>query len=188
MNVLYVNSHPYSKSFHAAIRDSYIESARAHGHTVEVLNLGELSFDPVLRYGYSEFMSQDDEIDRSQELVKWADYIVFAYPLWWGVPPSLMMGWMTRVFSPGFAYHTPSLLKRERFLLGKTADIIITSRAPRILWSVVGNAGATPLTRNLFPLTGIKRRRTIVLDFMNLKTDTEARRKKFLKKVASRAI
>lgn len=92
MNILYINGHPYAKSFHAAIRDSYIKAAKEKGHTVKVLNLGELKFDPVLRYGYSERMPQDDDIDESQRLVKWADHLVFASPLWWGTPTSLLMG------------------------------------------------------------------------------------------------
>ena len=184
MNILYINGHPYAKSFHAAIRDQYVAAARANGHTVDVLNLGERAFDPVLRFGYSERMPQDAVVEEAQRLVKKADHLVFTYPLWWGMPTSLLMGWIARVFTPGFSYHMTSMSKSERFLIGKTADIIITSRAPRFAWLFVGNSGAAPLTRNLFYLTGIKKRKILVLDFMSLKPDTLARRKKFLKKVA----
>lgn len=183
MNILYVHSHPYAKSFHAAIRDSYVAAAKKAGHTVEVINLGELSFDPVLRFGYSEYMSPDDAIDRSQQLVKWADHIVFAYPLWWGGPPSLLTGWIARVFTPGFSYHTHGLLTSERLLTGTSADIIITSRTPRFLWPFTGNIGAALLTHNLFVLTGIKKRHIAVLDNMSLRADTPQRREKFLQKV-----
>ena len=184
MNILYVHSHPYAKSFHAAIRDSYVAAAKKADHAVEVINLGESSFDPVLRFGYSEFMPQDDVIDLSQKLVKWADRIVFAYPLWWGGPPSLLTGWIARVFTPGFSYRTHGLLKSERLLTGKSADIIVTSRTPRFLWSFTGNIGVTLLTQNLFVLTGIKKRRIAVLDNMSLKADTPARREKFLRRVS----
>lgn len=187
MNVLYINGHPYAQSFHAAIRDSYIKAARAGGHTVKILNLGDLEFDPVLRHGYSERMPQDVVIDKSQRLVKWADHLVFAYPLWWGTPTSLLMGWIARVFTPGFSYRMTSMIKSEHFLSDKTADIIITSRAPRFVWLLVGNSGAGPLTRNLFYLTGIKKRKLLVLDFMTLKPDTAHRREKFLAKVARAA-
>lgn len=184
MNILYINGHPYKKSFHAAIRDSYINAAKANGHTVKVLNLGTLQFDPVLRFGYSERMPEDKVITTSQELIKRADHVVFAYPMWWGAPPSLFMGWVARVFTPGFSYRLTNPISPERLLRGKTADIIITSRAPRFAWWFVGNSGATLLTRNLFFLTGIKKRKLIVLDLMSLKFDTLARREAFLKKVA----
>lgn len=184
MNVLYVNGHPYAKSFHAAIRDAYVDAAKTRGYDVHVLNLGELRFDPVLRYGYHEHMPEDAEVNESQRLVKWADHIVFAYPLWWGTPPSLFMGWVSRVFTPGFSYRLGSLTSPGRFLAGKTADIIITSRAPRFAWPFVGNSGTAPLTRNLFYLTGIKKRKVAVLDFMTLKPDTEKRRQKFLQRIS----
>lgn len=187
MKILYINGHPYAKSFHAAIRDSYVEATKAKGHDVKVLDLGEMTFDPVLRYGYSERMAPDDDIDESQRLVKWADHIVFAYPLWWGTPPSLITGWIDRVFTPGFAYKLTSFVKPQRFLKGKTADIIITSRAPRFAWLFIGNSGAAPLTRNLFYLTGIRKRKSAVLDLMNLKPDTPLRRQKFLKKITKLA-
>ena len=184
MNILYVNGHPYAKSFHAAIRDAYVDAARANGHDVHILNLGDLHFDPVLRYGYHEHMAEDAEVNESQRLVKWADHIVFAYPIWWGTPPSLLTGWIERVFTPSFSYHMTSLLNVQRLLVGRTADIIITSRAPRFAWPFVGNSGAAPLTRNLFFLTGIKKRKVAVLDFMSLKPDTEKRRQKFLQKIS----
>jgi len=187
MNVLYVNGHPYDKSFHAAIRDAYVGAAQAAGHDVQVLDLGKLRFDPVLRFGYHEHMAKDTEIDESQRLVKWADHLVFAYPLWWGMPPSLFMGWISRVFTPGFSYRLGSLTNPGRFLSGKTADIIITSRAPRLMWPFVGDGGASSLTRNLFFLTGIRKRKIVVLDMMALKPDTAKRRQKFLVKISKTA-
>ncbi len=180
--ILYINGHPYAGSFHAAIRDSYISGICKH-HEVEVLNLGELKFDPVLRFGYSKKMPDDPVISRSQDLVKWADHIVFAYPLWWGVAPSLLTGWIDRVFTPGFAYNFKGF---QRHLKGKTADIIVTSRAARVTWALIGNSGTKPFTNNLFMLTGIKRRKVLSLDQMSLKKDTPQRRQKFLNKVAKR--
>ncbi|WP_415635732.1 NAD(P)H-dependent oxidoreductase, partial [Pseudostreptobacillus hongkongensis] len=40
-------------------------------------------FDSVLRYGYRKRMEKDENISRSQELLLWADHIVFVYPIWW---------------------------------------------------------------------------------------------------------
>jgi putative NADPH-quinone reductase len=49
-----------------------------------VLELGKANFDPILRYGYAKRMPKDTFIERSQELIMWADHIVFAFPIWWG--------------------------------------------------------------------------------------------------------
>ncbi len=180
MNILYINGHPDAKSFNAAIQRAYVSGIDTDKHEVQVLALGELAFDPVLRFGYREFMPEDADITRSQELVTWADHIVFAYPLWWGAAPSLLTGWIARVFTPGFTYNSKGVRRVTQHLKGKTADIIITSRAPRLMWGIAGNSGAKPLTRNLFTLTGIKKRKLFVLDQMSLKKDTITRRERFL--------
>ncbi len=183
MNILYVNGHPYAKSFHAAIEKSYLNGIDRTKHSVKKLNLGELEFDPVLRFGYSEHMPEDSAILKSQELIKWADHIVFAYPMWWGMMPSVMSGWIARVFVPGYAYHTKGMISNDQLLKGRTADIIITARAPRFSWIYGMNSAQKPLTRNLFIYTGIKKRKMLVLDWMNLNRDTVERSLKFLAKV-----
>lgn len=183
MNILYVNGHPYKKSFHHAIQQAYKKGVDRHQHTIKVLELGELTFDPVLRGGYSERMAEDQAIKKSQELLKWADHIVFAYPIWWGMMPSVMSGWIARVFVPGVTYHITGLLSAERFLKGKTADLIITTRLPRVLWFTGANMSTNVMKMNLFFWTGIKYRKTFYLDLISLKWDTQDRRETFLAKV-----
>jgi len=188
MNVLYVNGHPDMKSFHVAIRDHYLKGVDSTKHVVKVLDLGTLTFDPVLRSGYREHMPEDPVITESQKLVAWADHIIFTYPIWWGTPPSLLTGWIARTFTPGFAYNrTESFFKYVRRLTGKTSDLIVTSGTPRLLWMFTGNSGTAPFVRNLFMLTGIKKRKILTLSSMTLKSDTAARRQKFLEKVRKMA-
>lgn len=188
MNILYVNGNPKQKCFHNEIQHSYVSGVDADKHTVRALKLSECSFDPVLRHGYDEYMTEDSEIKASQELVRWADHIVFAYPMWWGGMPSLLSGWIARVFTPGEAFRYKGIIKTEKILKGKTADIIVTSRAPRIAWLIGANDSGHPLTRNLFVLTGIKKRKMLVLDQMSLPRDTKQRREAFLGRVRSRAV
>lgn len=186
MNILYVNGHPYDQSFHASIQKTYVKAARQH-HVVKVIELGKASFDPVLRFGYAKHMPSDPFIEKSQELVLWADHIVFAFPLWWGDAPALMKGWVERVFTPGVTYGFDGI-KIHRLLKGKTADLIITSRGVRPLYRQFGNYGIGIFTRNLFALCGIKKRRVLTLGGIGLvpHTDSLRRRERFLEKVAKR--
>lgn len=182
MRILYVKGHPDSVSFNNDIMAAFATGA-AGLNEVRTLDLGALSFDPVLRYGYRKIMVEEPDLIRSKELVKWADHIVFAFPVWWGVAPSLLSGWIARVFTPGFAYRSKSLLHPEQLLAGKSASIIITTRSPRLLWFFAGMNGAAPLTKNLFFFTGLRNKKTLVLDGMGLKKDTPRRRQRFLAKV-----
>ncbi len=38
---------------------------------------------------------------RSQEWIQWADHLISAHPIWWSSMPSLMKGWIDRVFTLG---------------------------------------------------------------------------------------
>lgn len=187
MNILYINGHPNPESFHAAIEKSYTEAVQSK-HELKVLSLGKESFDPVLRYGYSKRMEEDPFITQSQELVKWADHIVFAFPVWWGDAPSLLRGWIERVFTPGFSYRFEGV-KITQKLKGRTSDIIVTTRSILPVHWIVGNFAIMILTHNLFTLTGIRKKKVLRLGGIGLLpfTDTEKRRVAFLEKVRRRA-
>ena len=187
MNILYINGHPDPKSFHAAIEKTYTEAVQAK-HDLKVLSLGKESFDPVLRYGYSKRMKEDPFITKSQELILWADHIVFAFPIWWGDAPSLLRGWIERVFTPSFSYKFEGI-KVTQLLKGRTSDIIITSRALLPVHWIIGNFAVLILTKNLFGLTGIRKKKVIRLGGIGLLpvTSTEKRRLQFLERVRRRA-
>jgi NAD(P)H dehydrogenase (quinone) len=101
--------------------------------------------------------------------------------------PSLLSGWIARVFTPRVTYHITGLISAERMLKGKTGDVIITSRLPRALWWTGANASPRVVTMNLFFWTGIKHKKTLVIDLISLKWDNEERRKRFLDKIKRRA-
>ena len=92
MNILVINGHPDKKSFSTAIFNKVIDNLDNEKHEIETLNLADMKFDPVLRFGYRERMEEDAEITRSQELIQWADHLIFIYPIWWISMPSLMKG------------------------------------------------------------------------------------------------
>ena len=187
MRILYVNGHPDSQSFHAAIQQRYVkgiaQSANAK-HEIRVLELGKQHFDPVLRYGYRQSMPEDPEIARAQEFVKWAEHIVFAFPVWWGDAPALMKGWIERVFTPGFAYATHGA-RVEHLLTCRTVDIIATQGGVRPLAWLYGNHFVGIFRRNLCGFTGMKVRRVLTLGGIGTdgRLDSPKRRDRFLDKV-----
>lgn len=188
MNILYINGHPASDgSFHEAIQAIFVDNI-ADTHVVKSLELGKERFDPVLRFGYKKRMPHDEFIARSQELVKWADHIVFAFPVWWGDAPALMKGWVERVFTPGVTYHVKGFAI-DGLLRGASADIIITQRGVRPVAWLFGNHHRGIFIHNLFKLCGIKCRRVIALGGVGLVplTDNEKRRSRFLERIAKAA-
>lgn len=204
MNILVINGHPDKKSFSASIFNEIIENLNKEKHKIETLNLAEMKFDPVLRFGYRERMKEDTEITYSQELIQWADHLIFIYPIWWSSMPSLMKGWIDQVFTPGVAYSSNrkgifvlNFITGRQFkklLKNKTADIITTSQGPswwyRIfsgIISVPDSYGIAVLKSAVLNHCGIKTKKVINLGNMNRDSNTLNIRKKFLKKIANYA-
>ncbi|HNX69304.1 MAG TPA: NAD(P)H-dependent oxidoreductase [Candidatus Omnitrophota bacterium] len=107
MNYLIVYTHPNPKSFNHAIRETVVETLKKKNQTVRVRDLYALRFDPVLSASdFETFLAGKTPADIAieQEHVRWADVLVFIYPVWWGRLPAAACGYFDRVLIKGFAY------------------------------------------------------------------------------------
>lgn len=43
-------------------------------------------------------------LEKYRNQITWADKIVFVYPIWWGRPPAMLMGYIDQLFAANFAY------------------------------------------------------------------------------------
>ena len=186
MNILVINGHPDKESFVAALFKKYVENANGKKHDIKTLDLSEMRFDPVLRFGYRKRMDVDKEIELSQELIKWADHFVFFYPVWFETVPSLLKGWFERVFTPGIAYQMDGY-KITKYLKGKTAHLIFTSQGP-IFWQKLTGNFELKLVKRILWFCGI---RTIKIDRLGQvigKYESLDKRNKFLQLICKRAM
>lgn len=107
MHVLTIVDHPDPNSFTVAAAGKFMEGARAAGHTTEFGDLHAEGFDPRwsmadIEGGSNGTASPDIVVE--QERIARADAICLAFPLfWWGMP-SMLKGWVDRVWSWGWAY------------------------------------------------------------------------------------
>lgn len=201
MNILVINGHPDKESYCQAIFQTIVENIDSKSHELEMINLNEEEFDPVLRYGYRQRMEDDPFILRSQELIQWADHLIFVYPIWWSSMPSLLKGWIDRVFTPGIAYSANNrgsfilnYLRGKQFkklLKGKTASIYATSMAPTWWYKVFSGPinipdsyGISVLKNAVLNHCGIKTKRVSILGELGREVNTSSTRQKFLQKVA----
>jgi len=182
--VLVVLGHPDAQSFNHAIFDAYVEGLDRSVCEVETLDLGALDFDPVMRFGYRAHMPEDPVIERSQELLRWADHITFIFPTWWHQLPSLLKGWVERVLTPGFAYNMGKLFTQGH-LEGRTATLIVTTDAP--VWGdrLIGSQPIPLMRKHILGGCGIKV--TTVLRLGRTRATTDAIRTAFLDKVRQSA-
>lgn len=130
-NVLVVLAHSSSKSYGTALGTAYIQSAERRGHSVRVLRINELAFDPVLHGGYGVKQDLESDLQSAQAAIRWAGHITLVYPIWWGSLPALLKGFIDRVFLPGFAFKYESgMTFPAQLLKGRSAHIIATMDTP----------------------------------------------------------
>lgn len=156
MNILIINANPKNKSFCRSLAESYLQGCRQDEHQVELINLGELRFDPVLREGYFSDQPMEPDLEALKNCIANADHCVFVYPNWWGVMPALLKGVFDRVLVPGFAFSFKDG-KVIQLLKEKTASLLITMDTP--IWMYrwrYGRRGTKLMRDNVLNFCGIK--------------------------------
>lgn len=158
MNILLLNGNTETHSFSKSICTAYIEGAKQIGHTIEVLNIGDMQFDPILREGYHTTQTLEPDLVDFQRKILWAQHFVIVYPTWWGGPPAILKGLFDRAFYSGFAYkyHDNDPLW-DKLLKGRSAHLITTMDAP-VLWYKFAyhSAGTNMLKNAILKFCGIK--------------------------------
>lgn len=183
--VLVILGHPRTNSLCGALAGSFIDAAEKAGHEVRRINLAELSFDPLLHHCYAQSQSLEPDLVAAQEQIRWAEHLVFVYPMWWGSMPALMKGFIDRTFLPGFAfkYHKRSPLW-SRLLTGRTAELMVTMDTPPLFNRLVNRSpGHSLMKRSVLQFTGLKPTR--VTSFGKVRGSSSAKRAQWVRKAAA---
>ncbi|MGN7322720.1 NAD(P)H-dependent oxidoreductase [Bacillus altitudinis] len=162
MNVLIIYTHPHHNSLNGAFFKEILKGSEENPNVQEVriIDLYQDKFDPVLIFHEEKKrrdMHKEPEIQEYQEKIKWADNIVFVYPIWWGRPPAMLLGFIDRMFAANFAYRQTGGLLPEGLLKGKRAVCVSTMQGPtHYPFFFLQNAHKMLMKRALLQYVGIK--------------------------------
>ncbi|WP_029934878.1 NAD(P)H-dependent oxidoreductase [Sphingomonas sp. UNC305MFCol5.2] len=156
-NILIIDGHPDPDRgrFIHALADAYASGAADRGHDVQRVEVAALDF-PILR-------SRGDwtngtpvlAIRDAQEAIRWANHIVFFYPLWLGDVPALLKAFLEQVARPGFALEQGTMPKP--LLGGRSARLVVTMGMPAFFYRFYfGAHSVKSFERNILKLAGIK--------------------------------
>lgn len=176
--ILVVMGHPSLKSLSKSIADAYIKGAKKN-YGVKSLYLSKLKFDPILHEGYNKVQKLEPDLIKAQKYIKWADHIVFIYPMWWGMVPALLKGFFDRTLLPGFAFKFKRK-KLEKYLKGKTGSLMITAGGSKMLYFFAGWILNIPINRAVLNFCGIKPKHQIF--FTSVKGISKEKSKKIFEK------
>ncbi|KXS43285.1 MAG: ribosyldihydronicotinamide dehydrogenase [Methanolobus sp. T82-4] len=161
MNILYVFAHQEAKSFNSSLKEAAITSLEKNGHDVRLSDLYSMQFKPVLDRDdftqpkrddiFNPFLEQMNasnnasfsrDILDEMEKVKWADFLIFQFPIYFTNMPAIMKGWIDRVFAPGFAFNPATQSAYDTGLLkGKKAIVVTSTGAEEAMYSKGGPHG-----------------------------------------------
>ncbi|MEM1327593.1 MAG: NAD(P)H-dependent oxidoreductase [Bacteroidota bacterium] len=182
-HILLINGHPDAESYNFALARAYVEGAIESGATVRVINIRELDFNPNLQFGYRKRTELEPDLLKAQADLKWADHLVWVYPVWWGSVPAIMKGFLDRVLLPGFAFKKrDGSLFWDRFLTGKTARIICTMDQPTWYYTLrFSHPSHNAMKKLTMQFVGVKKVKITAVGPVRL--STEQFREKWLQKV-----
>ena len=186
MNKIFIAYAHYDEaSFNAAIKKTFIETAKEKGHEIDCVDLYKEKFNPV----YSGEKPDAIVIDHQKRIEK-SDTIVLIAPIWNFRMPAILEGWIDKVLAPPWAFSFKKLFGNYGYpignLKGKKAIVFCTYGSPQFaIRTFFLNMPTKRLRRGVFNICGIKDvtyKRYFAVPFVS-----DSKRKKFLEDVKKTA-
>ncbi|MFA6402371.1 MAG: NAD(P)H-dependent oxidoreductase [Salinivirgaceae bacterium] len=180
LNILIINGHPNPNSFCHSLAKAYYDGAIEVQNDCQLINLEQLSFNPVLKHGYQQRTELEPDLLHCWESILKADHIVWVYPNWWGTYPALLKGFIDRLFLPGmaFQYRKNSPLV-DQLLKGKSARIIVTMDSPGFYYNLwIHQSSHQTMSRSVLKFCGINPVK--YSSFHGIKKSSEGKKDKWL--------
>lgn len=131
-NLLIINAHPDKQSYNYALFEAFYSGLDKSKWNMEVINLTDLSFKPILQYGYRQRTELEPDLVDALNKIKAAKHLVWFFPMWWYGIPALLKGFIDRTFLPGIAFeYLEGKPLPQKLWKGKTAHVFITADTPR---------------------------------------------------------
>lgn len=158
--IVLIQGHPDTALPHLchALASAYADGAEAAGHTVRSIQVAELDF-PLLRSQQAwEEGALPASLQQAQTDIRWAEHMVFFFPLWLGDMPALLKGFLEQVARPGFAFEheTGRATFTKKGLTGRSAHVVVTMGMPALVYRWYFRAHCVKsLERNILGFVGI---------------------------------
>ena len=169
--VMLTIDHPWEQSFNHVILDRVTAVLRDVGHEVDVLDLHQDNFDPVLHVNelavYTQGKCCDPKVTEYQQRIMQADHLIYIFPVWWEVMPAMLKGFFDKVFLPQWAFHEADAAPMLAHI--QTGTAITTMGAPKPIYTSVEPV----LCKGILEFCGVQKTRWFNICEVGLKTQEE---------------
>ena len=181
--ILLINGHPDEESYCFALANAYKKGVKNSKAAYKEIRIRDLEFNPNLEFGYRKRTKLEPDLLDAQEKIKWANHIVWVYPVWWGSYPAILKGFIDRIFLPGFAFQKKeNSVWWDKFLTKKSARIISTLDQPAWYYKWINkNPSHTSIKKLTCDFVGIKPVKFTTVGSLRLSKDSY--REKWLQKI-----
>lgn len=130
---LLVLANPSPQSFDHSIASTYAGVVKDNHQEIAVRDLYAIGFDPVLKAcerPTGTDWSPAPDVEPELELLRSADLLVFVYPIWYGLPPAILKGYVERVVGANYSFRDLQGAVGQPSVQGKPLVSFSTSGAP----------------------------------------------------------
>ena len=147
MRTLVVHCHPNPGSFSAALNAAACDALRRGGSELRLIDLYAEGFDPVMKRDEREAYVGNPGLVEARvqphvDALRWAEHLLFVFPVWFHGPPAMLKGWLERVWLPGVAF-SPATKRGDKTAPGlrhiRRLTVVTTCGSPRWWMWVVGD-------------------------------------------------
>lgn len=179
MNTLIVYTHPNHESLNYSFLEKVKSGLALNNQDVDlqILDLYADNFDPRLSFDETfrrRDLHKEPAMSNYRDQLLWADQIIYIYPIWWGRPPAMLLGYFDRLLSTNFAYKYKSNNLPEGLIKGKSVVCISTMKGPTFYPMIfLKNAHKTLMKKAVFNFVGIKNIKFFEFGFMETKKNKQ---------------
>ena len=179
--ILLIQAHPDGAHPHLchALESAYQEAAVEAGHTVRRIQLAALEFPLLKSQDEWEHGALPASLHDAQEDIRWAEHLVFFFPLWLGDMPALLKGFLEQVARPGFAFDPASARSPlgKKALAGRSARLVVTMGMPGFIyrWYFMAHS-LRSMKRNILGFVGISPVRDTIIGMAGALKPDQAKR------------
>ena len=136
-NILIIIAHPNKESLNFSIANTVKEQKELAGYDVKILDLYSDNKQDFFSFTDQHKIKNNNLTDYHQELITWANKMIFVFPYWWGSEPAILHNWIDSNFLSNYAFKYVNN-RPQGMLQGKTVTVYTTSGTPSFMYFFTG--------------------------------------------------